>query len=374
MVQPSLQPPGGGNGVAAWMLEALRGEYTLAVYTWNPLNVEAINHFYGTSLSADAIDASAVPAALRILIDAAPLPLSLLKTSLLLGLARRHASRYDVLVSANNEMDLGRRGIQYVHYPAYLRPRPLVDIRWYHLGLALDAYYWLCDRLANWSMDRIVTNLTLVNSDWTAAIFRARHGGAPRTLYPPVTGPFPEVPWDRRQNDFVCAGRMSPEKDLDSVIDIVEAVRRVHPDVRLHVIGSRGPRRYTRHVLGRIARRREWITLHLDVAHDEVRHLVTASRYGLHAMPGEHFGMAPAEMATGGNIVWVRADGGQMEIVGHDPRLIFRSVDDAVAKILRTMADPAEQTALRAHLASVTPQFAVERFIEDVRAAAHELA
>jgi len=30
-VQPSLQPPGGGNGVAAWMLQALKDDYDITV-------------------------------------------------------------------------------------------------------------------------------------------------------------------------------------------------------------------------------------------------------------------------------------------------------------------------------------------------------
>ena len=39
----------------------------------------------------------------------------------------------------------------------------------------------------------------------------------------------------------------------------------------------------------------------------------------LHGMREEHFGMAPAEMARAGVIVWVPNGGGQMEIVGDEP-------------------------------------------------------
>jgi glycosyltransferase involved in cell wall biosynthesis len=372
-IQPSLQPPGGGNGLAAWMLEALRRDYKLTVFTWQPFDVASINRGWGTSLRPDDIEALTVPAFVRALVDGLPLPLSLLKSSLLFRFARPLMPRYDLVVSANNEVDFGRPGIQYVHYPAYLRPRPRIDIRWYHHPrFVLAGYYWLCDRLFGVTPERLLDNITLVNSDWTGMRFRQRYGGATRTVYPPVTGRFRDVSWDERRNGFVCLGRIAPEKDLDSVIDIVAAVRRVHRDVHLHVIGSPGYRRYVRRILGRIAGHRDWITVHLDVSHDEVRRLITANRYGLHAMENEHFGMAPAEMVTGGCIVWVRDEGGQVEIVGGERRLMFRSTEDAVAKILRTMASAEEQASLRATLAARVPLFSVERFVEDMRAVAAE--
>ena len=90
-------------------------------------------------------------------------------------------------------------------------------------------------------------------------------------------------------------------------------------------------------------------------------------RYGIHGMREEHFGMAPAELARAGVIVWVPAGGGQMEIVGRDPALMFESDDDAVEKMLRTMADAAEQRRLRDLLAMTSEQFSTAHFMEQVR-------
>ena len=91
-------------------------------------------------------------------------------------------------------------------------------------------------------------------------------------------------------------------------------------------------------------------------------------------MENEHFGMAPAEMATAGCIVWVRDDGGQVEIVGGDRRLIYHTREQAVASILAVMASDAEQTSLRAMLAGRVPQFTLDRFMDGVRAATEQLA
>ncbi len=69
-------------------------------------------------------------------------------------------------------------------------------------------------------------------------------------------------------------------------------------------------------------------------------------------MREEHFGMAPAEMARAGAIVWVPRGGGQMEIVGREPALMYESDDDAVRKISAMLASASEQQRLREHLAS----------------------
>ena len=37
LVQPSLQPPGGSNGLAAWVLQALLPEHRVTVLSWQPV-------------------------------------------------------------------------------------------------------------------------------------------------------------------------------------------------------------------------------------------------------------------------------------------------------------------------------------------------
>ena len=94
---------------------------------------------------------------------------------------------------------------------------------------------------------------------------------------------------------------------------------------------------------------------------------MATSRYGIHGMREEHFGMAPAEMARAGAIVWVPRGGGQMEIVGREPALMYESDDDAVQKISATLASASEQQRLRDGLAVVSEQFSTTRFMQQVR-------
>jgi hypothetical protein len=70
--------------------------------------------------------------------------------------------------------------------------------------------------------------------------------------------------------------------------------------------------------------------------------------------------------------VWVPRGGGQMEIVGREPALMYESDDDAVEKIGRTLASVAEQQRLREKLAELSEQFSTTRFMEQVRLIVNE--
>jgi glycosyltransferase involved in cell wall biosynthesis len=372
-VQPSLQPPGGGNGVAAWMLQALKDEYEITVYTWWPVDVERINRFWGTSIRPDDFHATRVPTWLRRIVDAPPLPLAMLRTAVMINAVRRRSAEYDLAVTANNEADFGSVGVQYVHYPWNMFPRPAVDLRWYHFGFLLAPYYRLCVALSRFSADSMRRNITLVNSDWTGRQAWTRYQIASRTVYPPVRTVTSSLGWEARVPEFVAIGRIAPEKELERVIDVMTAVRAQVPAVRLHVVGTTDQMRYYRRIVRRIRAAGDWIQLHEDLSRSELDALIGRVRYGIHGMREEHFGMAPAEMVRAGCIVWVPDGGGQVEIVG-DARLTYGSIEEGVAKITRTLGDADEQARLRAHLATRASLFSTERFMQQVRAAVAEAA
>jgi glycosyltransferase involved in cell wall biosynthesis len=369
LVQPSLAPPGGGNLVAAWMLEALRDEHELTLLAWEPPDLAACNRYFGTSLRATDVAVELAPAVLRRLAACSPIPLALLRHSLLLRRAVTVAARHDVVLTANNEADFGRRGIQYVHYPKLDFVRPQVDLRWYNRSRPLlEAYYRACARIARFDATRMGTNLTLVNSAYIAGRVRALHGIVPVVLHPPVPGAFAAVPWDAREDGFVCIGRLSPEKRVHEVIEVLAAVRATHPGIRLHLIGTDDDRRYAARIRELVAANRGWVTLHEDIPRDALLALVARQRWGIHAMPDEHFGIAVAEMLRAGCVPFVPATGGPAEIVGVEPRLCFDGAADAVTRIGAVLDDVAVQAALRRHCAARAALFSTERFTRELRA------
>jgi glycosyltransferase involved in cell wall biosynthesis len=373
LVQPSLQPPGGGNGVAAWMLQALATEHDVTVLSWWPVEVEPINRFFGTALVPGSFHSHVVPATWRLLVRPLPVPAALFRNALLMRYARRLARDFDVVLGAHNEVDYGRRGIQYIHYPTYIRPRPDEDLRWYHrFGPLLTAYYSIADRVAGFSLDRMRTNVTLANSNWTAAHVRQFLGVDAQTLYPPVVGSSSNERWDTRRRSFLALGRISPEKEYERAIRIVAGVRQHDPATTLTIVGTYDAhtRRYFED-LKRIADSLDssgtLVTFKCDIHRAELNQLMASHRYGLHAMRNEHFGMAPAEMASGGMIVWVPDGGGQTEIVGDAADLRYTGEADAIAKIVRVMSDASLERTYRSYLADRSAIFSTERFMQSIR-------
>ena len=370
LVQPSLQPPGGGNGLASWVLQALVHEHRVTVLSWHPVEVEPINRFFGTDLRAGDFDTLVVPRQWSLLPDLLPTPAALIKIAFLMRYTRRVSAGFDVIFGVFNETDFGRRGIQYIHYPSYLRPRPTVDLRWYHQPkTALAAYYALADMIADFSVERLKANLTLVNSDWTGEHVRSFLGGQPRTLYPPVADPGPGLSWAERSPHFLAVGRISPEKDYERVMRILTRVRADTPDLRLTIVGTwdRHGERYFRSLQAQARALGNWIQFRQDVSRADLRGLMGSHRYGIHGMREEHFGMAPAELARAGVIVWVPRGGGQMEIVGNEPSLMYESEEDAAHKIRAVLADSELQEKLRAGLSTRAERFSTERFVREVR-------
>jgi len=369
LVQPSMQPPGGGNGVAAWVLQALVPGHRVTVLSWRPVEIEPINRFFGTHLRSSDFDTIVVPRWWRVIPDHLPVPATLIKLSLLMRYTRRVSAGFDVVFGVYNETDYGRRGIQYVHYPTYLRPRPDVDLRWYHPPQGgLNLYYRLADRIAGFSLERMKHNVTLVNSDWTGAHVARFLGIQTHTLYPPVVDPAPGLPWSERGNGFLAIGRVSPEKEYERVMRVLARVREQVPGITLTIVGTwdRHARRYRDQLRALATSLGSWIDFRHDLSRDEVRGLMATHRYGIHGMREEHFGMAPAELARAGCIVWVPRGGGQMEIVGHEPALMYDTDDDAVAKITRTLGDAGEQQRLLARLAEAE-RFSTAHFVQQVR-------
>jgi len=370
LVQPSLQPPGGGNGVAAWILQALVTDYQVTVLSWEPVDTFAINRFFGTNVHGGQFDTIVVPALWRWLADRLPVPAALLKSALLMRYARRVSESFDIVVGAHNEIDFGRRGIQFVNYPTYLRPRPPVDFRWYHRSnLLLNFYYRFADWVAGFSLERMKRNVTLANSDWTAAHVKRVLGIDARTVYPPAADPAPRPAWAERRTAFVALGRISPEKEYERAMRILARVRQRVPELTFTIIGTsdKYARRYARQLQRLGGELGTWISFRENLSREEVRAALAEHRYGIHAMREEHFGMSPAEMVRAGMIVWVPSGGGQMEIVGQEPALLYSTEEEAASKILHVIQSGIEQERLTAYLESRAPLFGSERFMNDIR-------
>jgi glycosyltransferase involved in cell wall biosynthesis len=365
LVQRELAPPSGAAGLAAWMVQALKDEYAVTLLGWQRPDLAALNRFFGTTLESGDLAVIVPPAPLRALLASIPTPAYLLRTALLLRLAKRRARDFDVLLTGDNEADFGPRGVQYINYPWDLLPRPALEARWYHGRALVAAYRELCIRLAEFSDDRMRTTPALVSSDYVGRLVGQRYGVVPRTLYPPVMGEFPAVPWEAREPAFLCVGRIAPEKQLDRVIDVLARVRAEIPGVRLRIVGT-PEGAYAERIAARARAEGGWVTISSGLSREALAALMAQHRYGIHGNLDEHYGMVVAEMVHAGCLVWVPDDGGQVEIVG-DRRLRYDTVEGGAAAIVRTLRDPGQEAELRRHLAAQARRFSTETFVRELR-------
>ncbi|HWP92367.1 MAG TPA: glycosyltransferase [Thermodesulfobacteriota bacterium] len=359
--------------VAAWMIEALKKDNSVSILTWKHPDFEEVNRFYGTSLNESELGVHSVNPALRSIIDLDPDPATIQRQSYLMRLSKKLNSKYDVVISAENEIDLGCRGIQYFHYPyLYGKIKPDIDLpRHRRFWETLKGSYRPWMLLSGFSYSRMVNNLTLVNSDWTGNKVREFYGISPITLYPPIPGTFPDIHWNNRENGFVCIGRFCPGKNFETIIKILTKVRARIPDIHLHVIGTPSPfageNEYYSKLMRVVRENSPWVLLHENLSREKLINLISRHRYGIHANIEEHFGIAVGEMIKAGCIVFVHNSGGQVEIVGGDERLVYRTEGEAVEKIVRVMGNPDEQMSLIDYLNSRKEMFSTERFMRDIQ-------
>jgi glycosyltransferase involved in cell wall biosynthesis len=369
VAHPRVTAAGGSNGVAAWVLEALRESCDLSLATLQPVDYAAVNRSFGTSLRAGDFTLHVAPPHYQNFLRYFPTQGALLEACLTMRLAqnldRRH--HYDLLFGTQNEADFGRRGLHYVHHPWLYLPRPKDEIRWFHyIPGVLAAYRGFCGRIAGVTQEGLRRNLSLANSRFIAGRIRQVHGVDSEILYPPVPGVFPEIPWEQRVAGFVAVGRIHSCKRWDMAVAILDEVRRRGCELSLTLIGHRDYADPLRQ-LQALQAGRPWFRIPLDLSREELEAEVACHRYGIHAMLDEHFGMAPAQIQRAGCILFVHRSGGPVEIVGGDERLLFDTVDDDADKIVRAVTDPAVEADLRRHVAAQRERFSVEAFCTSLR-------
>lgn len=356
---------GGAASVSAWVIEALKKDYEIYLATTDKdVDVNGLNQLYGTSLSPQ--DFNIVQT--RIVAWLQKVSSNKLKSLRLAYSVKDLKSmfgEFDLIVNTANEINLGYPAIQYIHCPirSSIIVRELYSPPESWLRLANNAVFKL---VSGFRADKLGNNSVFIaNSEWTANAFSRAYGLKAKVIYPPITLPEPSSDQSHdRETGFVTIGRFIHEKRLHETIDIIERVRKIIPEVHLHIVGD-GKGSYS-DTINSMASDRDYVTLHRNISRDELGSLVRRHRFGIHSTRYEHFGMAPAEMVTAGMIVFVHKSGGQVEIVNNIDELAFENYDEAVVKILNVLEDEELQARITAELSCRKDLFSAEIFMSKI--------
>ncbi|WP_227375270.1 glycosyltransferase family 4 protein [Haladaptatus halobius] len=361
VVHPDLQMKGGAEDVCMQVIEALQVSHNVTLFTLIPPNIAELNHYFDTNVRDLSVSLPPYP-----IIEFSQWVGNRavkFQAGLLAQFAKRNRNDFDLMISTKNELALDTDSVEYIHHPQYAVDDPgLTDG-----SLRRRAYDTLCRRLANVNQTKLMSNMLLANSDWTANAFYEAYGIRPNTVYPPVhTARFTPLPWEEREPGFLTIGRIGPSKRILKNIDIITQLRERGHNVHLHIIGPTTDGEYCERVKRR-STKLDFIHFEGAVEYEILTDLITKHRYGLHGRPYEHFGIVVAEMAAGGMIPFAPDSGGQREILNENADLLYASPADAINKIDAVLGDSVRIMKLRDELSSTSQRFNRDRFKNEIR-------
>ncbi len=365
---------GGSEARAMWLLQALKDDYEVSLITAGEVDLEGLNRFYSTSLHPHEVH-----------IRRAPLPGFLrhvsaadaLRGAFFQRYCRKIAEEFDVLVSAYNVCDFGVPAIQCIadfSWDEEVRKQfdpPPSGVRglFHRIGPLRKLYLDVARAISRPSRKSIFSSedVIVANSRWTAGIIREKYGMNSEVIYPEVVAEFPVVPAEEKERGFVCIGRISSEKRIEVIIEILKKVRSLGHDIHLHVIGGNDGTAYGEFIRRMCQRESDWIVWERSIFGERKEQLLAAHLFGIHGRSREAFGISVAEMVKAGCITFVPDGGGQVEIVSHEA-LTYNSVEDAVVKIDAVLRRPSLQIDLIKHLKERGENFSAPRSILHLRA------
>lgn len=357
---------GGSEPVALRMVEALKDEYDVFLITSGKFDISALNKSYNTDLSLE--DFSLIQVKMPFGIENTD-KFSALRGRFIQRYCQKISGHFDVMLSAYNPMDFKVGGLQYVADMAELPE--IISLSgfqklFYGKTILRKVYLKLCDLVSPLNLGSLKGNFTLSNSDWTAQLMFKRYGIKAKTVYPPVSSMFPKISFEKRENGFICIGRITPEKRFDVAIEILKQVRQKGHNIHLHIIGRMDNSNYARFLAKKCLENKEWVFIEDNLDEEEKNNLIVHHCFGISCRKNEPFGIAVAEMVNAGCIVFVPDGGGQTEIV-KDEALIYKDIEDAVDRIDKVLKDDTVQIELLSHLALQTEKFPVENFKKEIK-------
>jgi len=371
IIHPQLLIGGGSEAVPLWIAEALRNDYDVYLIAMGEVELHSLNDCYGTNLNGNEIKVISIPIpyALKKRFD-------VLRSYKLAKFCKKHASDFNLMISTYNVMDFGKKGIQCIadfsfddklrqsfdstHSGTFYKRSPW---RW--------AYLKIGELLAGTDKDGWRKNITIANSDWSGKIVKKFYGIETNTIYPPVVSEFPCIPWDKRENGFVVLARLSPEKRIEKIIEILEKVRQMGFDIHLHILGREANSEYVKRLRKLYDEKRDWVFMEGLVVGQKKLQFIAQHKFSISARDNEPFGISIAETVKAGCITWVPHGGGQTEIVNHS-ELIYDNLENAVDKIEQVLGNKALQNQLQIHLAEQSNKFSIGKFQSQIRELVHK--
>lgn len=263
---------------------------------------------------------------------------------------RKKFSDY-VLFSTWDEMDLGRKSIQYIHWVSH---HPQTDngskpISKSFKSMVMMCYRILISKLFNFDSTRVKENTSLFNSHLTKREFQKLYGAfSGEVVYPPVVIEMTNSkPFINREDGFVYSGRVVRDKNIHLMIEFIERVRASGTDIHFHIVGPILDEEYKKELIRKYPY--DWIVFEGNKNRSELSEILGNHKYAIQARYIEPFGMAAAEAAKLGCLTFVPTRSGLVELLEGDS-LTFEDFSDLYDKFCRLRQDQDLQISISERL------------------------
>lgn len=358
---------GGSEATAMWSLHALQDIAKVSFTTASPVEWDKLNATYGTSVVPEKVTLLQAP---RLPGVATGTKLAFWQRAYFERFCQTLPDDYDVCISAYNPIRFSQPAIQLIgdfsfDEGARLDLYPTASDQAHHRpSLLRRLYLSFGDQLAGRGDGGIAGpgDLIVSNSKWTAEEMDQRFAipDSP-ILYPPASSHEVEGKQSRDPLGFVCMGRIMPEKEVESIIAILDRVREAGYPVTLDLAGQFGADPYSKRIARMAKERADWIRTPGFFGPKEKQEVFATRTYGMHGCRVEAFGIAIAEMAGAGLLPFVSSEGGVKEIVGLQ-ELIYADIEDAAAKVISRIKQPESLEGMRRALQERVTRFRPEFF------------
>lgn len=355
VVHPQFDGIGGAEQVAIrlmdWIAQKLGQEILLL--TLFPVRREILIRSGLSESTAEKIRLRAInpPFFLRSSVD----KLHLLKLAILHRKAREISVDHDICISTYNELDFGKKSIQYIHHPSFADPSILKalnllgrEIVLARLPFVNHVYRRLVSVISRDSLDGYRKNLTLVNSGFMKKVVKEVYGIDGEVVYPaflPDDRPQYGDDWGQRETRFVSVARIAPDKNLTTLIDYFSLLHKEFPEYEYVIAGWSSDPEYG-NLLVRTAKGKG-LSLRIlkNLPDKELKSLLTSSKFYVHSKINEHFGISIIQAAASGCLTLVHNSGSAEEII-RTPRLLFENGNDLVSKVKDLLDDSIRRNVL----------------------------
>ena len=150
----------------------------------------------------------------------------------------------------------------------------------------------------------------IVNSKYTLKRnFHLRAKGEKRIIYPPVPLSKKDFPETKKDFPITSLGRIHPEKNHKLQLKVAKDF----PDITFNIIGFCPPSQYSRWFEEEVKNYKN-IQTSYNLTDIQIENKFSETKFYIHTMIGEHFGIAIAQAAMQGCILIISSKGGGIEI------------------------------------------------------------